>query len=98
MSTGGMPTLWHLKVSNFNEKARWALDYKRVPHVRRAAIPGRHTAIAKKLGDGSTMPVLLLDGEPIGDSTRIIEKCECLRPCQTHSARTYAARVRTLRL
>jgi hypothetical protein len=20
------PTLWHLKVSNYNEKARWALD------------------------------------------------------------------------
>ena len=36
------PVLYHLKVSHYNEKARWALDYKGVPHVRRAAIPGRH--------------------------------------------------------
>jgi glutathione S-transferase len=76
MSTGGVPTLWHLKVSNYNEKARWALDFKQVPHVRRAAIPGRHSAIAKKLGGGSTMPVLILDGAPIGDSTEIIKALE----------------------
>jgi glutathione S-transferase len=70
------PVLWHLKVSHYNEKARWALDYKRVPHVRRAAVPGRHSAIAKKLTGGTTLPVLVLDGEAIGDSTRIIEALE----------------------
>jgi glutathione S-transferase len=70
------PVLWHLKVSHYNEKARWALDYKRVPHVRRAAVPGRHRPIAKELTGGTTLPVLLLDGEAIGDSTRIIEALE----------------------
>ena len=30
------PILYHLQVSHYNEKARWALDYKRIPHVRRA--------------------------------------------------------------
>jgi glutathione S-transferase len=70
------PVLWHLKVSNYNEKARWALDYKRVPHVRRASIPGRHRALARDLAGGSTFPVLLLDGRAIGDSTRIIEALE----------------------
>jgi glutathione S-transferase len=70
------PVLWHLKVSNYNEKARWALDYKRVPHVRRAADPGRHQAIARELTGGRTFPVLVLDGEAIGDSTRIIEVLE----------------------
>jgi glutathione S-transferase len=70
------PVLWHLKVSNFNEKARWALDYKRVPHLRRAAMPGRHRAIAAKLTGGRTFPVLVLEGEAIGDSTRIIEALE----------------------
>jgi glutathione S-transferase len=68
--------LWHLKVSHYNEKARWALDYKRLPHVRRAATPGRHTRIAKRLWEGRTFPVLELDGEVIGDSTRIIEALE----------------------
>jgi glutathione S-transferase len=72
----GAPVLWHLKVSHYNEKARWALDYKRVPHVRRAAVPGRHRAIAQRLTGGKTFPVLVLDGQAIGDSTRIIEVLE----------------------
>jgi glutathione S-transferase len=70
------PALWHLKVSHYNEKARWALDYKNVPHVRRAAVAGRHRKIAKELTGGNTLPVLILDGEAIGDSTRIIEALE----------------------
>jgi glutathione S-transferase len=70
------PLLWHLKVSNYNEKARWALDYKRVPHRRRAVIPGRHPVIAKRLTGGETFPILVLDGEPIGDTTAIIAALE----------------------
>lgn len=74
------PVLWHLKVSHYNEKARWALDYKRVPHVRRAVTPGRQAAVAERLGTGTTLPVLVLDGEAIGDSTRIIEALERRNP------------------
>ena len=58
-----VPVLWHLKVSHYNEKARWALDYKAVPHVRRAAVPGQHRSIAAKLTGGRTFPVLQLNGE-----------------------------------
>jgi glutathione S-transferase len=67
-----LPVLWHLKVSNYNEKARWALDFKRVPHLRRAVVPGRHRAIAQAMTGGRTLPVLELDGSFIGDSTAII--------------------------
>jgi glutathione S-transferase len=70
------PVLHHLKVSHYNEKVRWALDYKGVPHVRRAAIPGRHRKLAKELSGGTTFPVLVFDGQAIGDSTRIIEAIE----------------------
>ena len=77
---GGAPVLWHLKVSHYNEKARWALDYKCVPHVRRAAAPGRHQMIAQRLTGAKTFPVLVLDGDAIGDSTRIIEALECRYP------------------
>jgi glutathione S-transferase len=70
------PVLWHLKVSHYNEKARWALDFKGIPHRRRAEIPGQHRDIAEELSGGSTFPVLVLDGEAIGDSTRIIEALE----------------------
>jgi glutathione S-transferase len=71
-----LPVLWHLKVSHYNEKVRWALDHKRIPHVRRAAVPGRHQRVAAKLTGGTTLPVLVLDGKAIGDSTRIIEALE----------------------
>ena len=77
---GSAPVLWQLKVSHYNEKVRWALDYKRVPHVRRAALPGRHQALAEKLSGGKTLPVLILDGEGIGDSTRIIAALERRHP------------------
>src|SRR3954454_18562690 len=75
-ASGYPPVLWHLKVSHYNEKARWALDYKRLPHVRRAAVPGRHARIAQGLGAGRTFPVLELDGDVLGDSTVIIEALE----------------------
>ncbi|TMA98882.1 MAG: glutathione S-transferase, partial [Deltaproteobacteria bacterium] len=28
------PLLWHIPLSHFNEKVRWTLDYKRIPHRR----------------------------------------------------------------
>jgi glutathione S-transferase len=74
------PVLWHLKVSNYNEKARWALDYKSVLHERRAVIPGRHRVIAKRLTGGRTFPILVLDGRAVGDSSEIIATLERLRP------------------
>jgi glutathione S-transferase len=70
------PVLWHLKVSHYNEKARWALDYKGIPHVRRAAVPGRHRKLAQKLSGGTTFPVLVQNGKGIGDSSRIIAALE----------------------
>src|SRR5256884_9848595 len=76
VSANSVPVLWHLKVSNYNEKVRWALDYKAIPHVRRAEIPGRHVAVAKRFGTGTTFPVMQLDGETIGDSTAIIAALE----------------------
>ena len=73
---GPAPVLWHLKVSNYNEKVRWALDYKGIRHVRRAAVPGRHRAIAQQLTGDRTFPVLILQHRAIGDSSRIIDALE----------------------
>ncbi len=72
----GTPVLWHLEPSHYNEKARWALDYKRVPHVRRAVTPALQELRARRLRAGRTMPVLEVDGRTIGDSTKIIEEVE----------------------
>lgn len=72
-----VPVLWQLQISHYVEKVRWALDYKRVPHVRRTLLPGLHAVKAKRLtGDTSTAPVLTIDRQSIGDSTRIIAVIE----------------------
>ncbi len=74
------PTLWHIDISHYSEKVRWALDYKEIPHVRRAvAIPGAHIPAAMWLTRNSanvTFPVLQLDGRALGDSTEIIAALE----------------------
>jgi glutathione S-transferase len=71
------PVLWHIKISHYNEKVRWALDYKRVPHKRRAPLPLFGTLpTAWVLTRGATTPVLTLDGRSIGDSTAIIAALE----------------------
>jgi glutathione S-transferase len=92
------PLLWHLKVSNYNEKARWALDYKRVPHVRRAVTPGRHRAVARELTGGTTFPILVLNGEAIGDTTPIIAALERLHPDPALYPSDRQARRRALQL
>ena len=75
--TGEVPTLWHLKISSFNEKARWALDYKGIPHRRIQPMPGAHMVVALALTRRmATLPVLMIDGRPIGGSTKIIAALE----------------------
>lgn len=73
----GLPILWQLEISHYNEKVRWTLDHKRIAHIRRSLLPGAHILAAKRLtGDCETTPVLTLDGRSIGDSTRIIAALE----------------------
>src|SRR4051812_20487259 len=68
------PLLWHLPISHFNEKVRWAFDWKRVAHRRRVMPPGLHPfgGLLLTRGRQFTMPVLVADGQTIGDSTAII--------------------------
>ena len=71
-------TLWHVPISHYSEKVRWALDHKRVPHARRAVLGGFHplvTAIVTR-GRHQTVPALSIDGKGIGDSTAIIAELE----------------------
>ena len=70
------PVLYHLQISHYNEKARWALDYKGVAHVRKAPPPMMHTLVAYAMTRSPTLPILAMNGEKIGDSTRIIEALE----------------------
>lgn len=72
------PRLFQIKVSHYSEKARWALAHKRVTYESSYPPPGAHMPIAMWLtrGEMKTLPVLELDGERIGDSSRIIAELE----------------------
>jgi glutathione S-transferase len=74
------PVLWQFRISHFNEKARWALDWKRVPHVRRSLLPGWHVPRILWLTRRTETPVLQIAGEVVADSTRIIERLETSHP------------------
>ncbi len=75
---GSKPVLWQISISHYSEKARWALAYKEVDHVRRSPLPGMHIPIALWLskGDSVTMPILELDGRTVTDSTAVIAALE----------------------
>ena len=74
--------LWHIELSHYSEKVRWALDYKDIPHERRVPMPGLHGVRAAVLTRGAQrrLPVLDLNGRRLWDSTAIIAALEEDRP------------------
>jgi glutathione S-transferase len=92
--------LWHIELSHYNEKARWALDYKGVPYERRVPMPGLHgpVALAVTHGKQRRLPVLRLDGRVIGDSTAIIAALEQHTPDPPLYPADAADRARALEL
>ena len=66
--------------SHFNEKARWALDFKGVPHQRRPYLPGPHRPAMQKLSGQGQTPVLTIGAEVISGSARIIDSLETRYP------------------
>jgi glutathione S-transferase len=78
MAWAMQPVLWHIEISHFSEKARWALQIKGVEHERRAPPPGLHIPLALWLtrGRSGTLPILQIDGHTFADSTAIITALE----------------------
>ena len=74
-----LPLLWHIPFSHFNEKVRWALDFKNVPHRRRCVGADYLFKAWRATGHG-TLPILFLDGKAVGDSTDIIAALEQRQP------------------
>lgn len=72
-----MIELYQFRHSPYNEKVRWALDLKRVPHRRRSLLPGPHMGVVKKLTGRTQTPVLVAaDGSIIDGSARILDWLE----------------------
>jgi len=89
--------LWHFPISHFNEKVRWTLDLKRIPHRRQALGPDYLLKAWWATGRG-TLPVLHIGRRAIGDSTRIIAALEELVPEPPVYPRDETARRRALAL
>lgn len=62
--------------SHFNEKVRWALDFKGVRHVRLNYLPGPHVPQIRRLSGQSQVPVLRMDGRTLTGSAAIVDAIE----------------------
>src|SRR5258708_6655248 len=69
----GIATLVTIPFSHFCEKARWGLDRAGVRYVEEGHMPGFHRLAVRRTGSRRTsVPVLVVDGRAIGDSTEIL--------------------------
>ena len=95
---GEPPVLWQFRQSHFNEKIRWALDWKGIPHVRRSVLPGPHVPVLLWLTGQKQVPALILDGRAVTDSTAIIAALEARHPAPPLYPSDPALRERALAL
>ena len=70
------PELWQFRFSMYPEKARWALDYKRVPHIRHSLLPGPHVMQLPPRFGQKAMPILLHDSRVLKSSATVIDYVE----------------------
>jgi glutathione S-transferase len=94
-----MLELLQFRYSPYNEKVRWALDLKRVPHRRTSLLPGPHMGRVRKLTGRTQTPVLVPDGAAaIDESARILDWLDAQYPTPrlTHEDPALAAEEREI--
>jgi glutathione S-transferase len=84
--------------SPYNEKVRWALDLKRVPHARRSVLPGPHMVSVRRLTGRTSTPVLVRDGHAMDQSADILAWLEERYPEPPLLPTDPAARAEALRI
>lgn len=77
---GSAPHLLHFRLSHYNEKVRWALDFKGWEHTREALVPGFHIPRVRLLSGQNKVPVLVIDDRVLVGSSHIIAEIERMRP------------------
>lgn len=70
------PTLYVFTISHFSEKARWALDHKRIRYRLAVLLPGPHRLTTRRLAARSEVPLLLHDGAAVQGSSAIIDHAD----------------------
>ncbi|HZP40842.1 MAG TPA: glutathione S-transferase family protein [Candidatus Binatia bacterium] len=73
-------TLIELYISPWSERLRWVLDLKGVPYARREYVPLAGEAELERTTGLRTAPVLLADGEVVGDSNVAVDWLETRYP------------------
>jgi glutathione S-transferase len=74
------PELFQFSFSHYNEKARWALDYKGIPHRRRSLLPGPHAPRMLRMTGRTQVPVLKDGDQVVAGSAAIIDHLEKHHP------------------
>src|SRR5262245_39085600 len=64
----------------YPEKARWALDYKRVPHIRHSLLPGPYAAMLLPRFGQKAMPILRHNGRVLKNSAAVLDYVEQIWP------------------
>ena len=70
------PELLQFRYSHFNEKARWALDWKGVAHECTSLLPGPHAGRVRRLTGQTSVPVVVFEDGPVHGSAAILEALE----------------------
>jgi len=64
--------LYQFPISHYCEKVRFALAYKGLHYQTRNLVPGMHSRVTSKLGEASSVPILVDGSTVIQDSAAII--------------------------
>jgi glutathione S-transferase len=78
--TASAVVLHQFPYSHYNEKARWALDWKGIAHTRVDYLPGPHAPQIQWLSGQAQVPVLQIGARKIAGSAAIIDALESLHP------------------
>lgn len=65
--------LYTFAASHYAEKARWALDYKKLDYEEVVLAPGPHQLTLRKIAPKTHVPVLVHDGEVVQGSAQILD-------------------------
>jgi glutathione S-transferase len=80
-TTQGGRVLYQFAFSHYNEKVRWALDYKGLPSRRRSLLPGLHERTVRRRSGGPTSTPLLEEADrALSGSAAILVHLEASHP------------------
>jgi glutathione S-transferase len=69
-----------IPISNYCEKARWALERAQMPYNEERHVQGIHRLAARRAGGGATVPVLVTPEGAIGESAQILAWVDARTP------------------